>query len=493
MKGSTYKRCGCRNPDTNKPWGAQCPRLRRRNGSWNPDHGVWHIQVELPARADGTRRPLRRGGFDTQRAAEDATDTIKGLLALADPGDATTLITVADAIEAAHRAKRPWPTIEEIRRQLLTGVPADELPNVGDYLDTWLAGRRTLAKTTIRNYAGHIRLYWKPHLGRLRLDRLRRAHIASVFEAIEERNDTIRAARASDDEELRMSVKGMRIMGGATMQRIRATLRAALNDAIADGLITSNPATLLELPPGQPPKPVVWTPERVERWRATGHIPCPVMVWTPELTGHFLDHAADDELYALFHLIALRGLRRGEACGLPWTNVDLDNAAITIDTQLTQLGWDPIVSKPKSEASNRTIPLDTGTVAVLRVHRACQKQDKLRAGPAWTDTGLVFTRRDGTAWHPADVTDRFKALIASADLPPIRLHDLRHGAATLALAAGADMKTVQELLGHASYALTANTYTSVLPAYARTAAENAASLVPRTSPASRGRERLVSS
>jgi hypothetical protein len=78
------------------------------------------------------------------------------------------------------------------------------------------------------------------------------------------------------------------------------------------------------------------------------------MVWTPELTGEFLDHAINDELYPLFHLIALRGLRRGEACGLPWTNVDLTAATITVDTQIIQLGWETQTSTPKSDCDVRS-------------------------------------------------------------------------------------------------------------------------------------------
>jgi integrase len=81
--------------------------------------------------------------------------------------------------------------------------------------------------------------------------------------------------------------------------------------------------------------------------------------------------------------------------------------------------------------------------------------------------------------HPDFVTRRFKEVIAQAGLPPVRLHDLRHGAATLALAGGADIKTVQAMLRHSTIVLTADTYTSVLPQVARDAAEAAAALVPR--------------
>jgi site-specific recombinase XerD len=117
--------------------------------------------------------------------------------------------------------------------------------------------------------------------------------------------------------------------------------------------------------------------------------------------------------------------------------------------------------------------------SVLRDHRLLQDAERILAGTGWVETGLVFTQSDGTALHPADVTDRFQEIIAEIGLPPVRLHDLRHAAATLALAGGAEMKVVQNLLGHANINFTADTYTSVLPELHRIAAENAAALIPR--------------
>jgi site-specific recombinase XerD len=105
--------------------------------------------------------------------------------------------------------------------------------------------------------------------------------------------------------------------------------------------------------------------------------------------------------------------------------------------------------------------------------------ERLAVGAAWNDTDVVFTKPNGQQLHPAEVTDGFLELAAEAGLPPIRLHDLRHGAATLALAAGADLKVVQETLRHSSITITADTYTSVLPQVAYAAAEAAVALVPR--------------
>ena len=480
MQGSLFKRCHCRNQVTGRELGRACPRLRRSDGRWSREHGIWGYQHELPPARTGRRRPHRRVGFDSAAAAQAALDQVRALLALADPTDPDQATLIGDVIDHATSHRSPLPTVGEMRTRLRTGNPAAAPPTLADYLPGWLAGRRNLAEGTRRSYEAHIRLHLIPHLGPLRLDRLRLAHLNDMIDAIDDRNQLIATSCGSGDRRQRAAVRGMRPVGPATLHRIRATLRKALNDAIRHGLISTNPATHLELPAGRRPRPVVWTDERVTRWRATGAVPSPVMVWTPEQTGAFLDAAAGDRLYALFHLIAYRGLRRGEACGLHWTDLDLDHAALTVTWQIVQHGWATELKAPKTEGSERLVALDAGTVAALREHRHQQKLERLAAGPAWTDTGLVFTKPDGTALHPATVTDQFHGLAAAAGLPPVRLHDLRHGAATLALAAGTDLKIVQEMLGHSTITLTADTYTSVLPDLARTAAEATAAVIPRT-------------
>ena len=192
-----------------------------------------------------------------------------------------------------------------------------------------------------------------------------------MYDAIEERNELITSRRDSPDPAVRRSVKGMRVMKAATMHRLRATLRAALNAAIRQRIIDVNPAAHVELPPTRRPKALVWTENRVQHWRKTGEVPSPVMVWTPDQTGAFLDHlhAAGDRLYALYHLIAHTGLRRGEACGLHWADLDLDARTMTVRWQITQLGWATHLEPPKTDSSDAVVALDTGTVAALREHR----------------------------------------------------------------------------------------------------------------------------
>ncbi|WP_165966572.1 tyrosine-type recombinase/integrase [Actinomadura sp. 7K507] len=131
----------------------------------------------------------------------------------------------------------------------------------------------------------------------------------------------------------------------------------------------------------------------------------------------------------------------------------------------------------KTPHSNRVIALDRTTVTALRAHRSRQRAEQEAFGEGYRDSGYVFTNLNGEPVSPGWLTHQFQRLIAEQDMPPIRLHDLRHGAATLALAAGVELKVVQEMLGHSSIVLTADTYTSVLPQVAHTAAEKTAALL----------------
>ncbi|MFI7642550.1 tyrosine-type recombinase/integrase [Nonomuraea sp. NPDC049400] len=121
--------------------------------------------------------------------------------------------------------------------------------------------------------------------------------------------------------------------------------------------------------------------------------------------------------------------------------------------------------------------LDAETVRMLTRHRERQEELSVTAGTHWQNSGYVFTTADGAPLRPDYLTGRFRRLVTASGQPPIRLHDLRHGAATLALAARTDLKVVQAMLGHASIVLTADTYVSVLPEVAHETARETARLV----------------
>jgi len=289
----------------------------------------------------------------------------------------------------------------------------------------------------------------------------------------------------------------VRGVGPASCQWIRAALRSAVSIYVRQhpGVLPANVASLAELPPGVRPK--AWCgpasgsgPDSANDaaraaggrvspagiWISTPR-PSPVMVWTPTQTMVFLDAARRHRLHALWRLFATRGLRRGEGCGLRRPDTDLDTALSTIRWQITQLGWDPVQGVPKSDAGERTVALDTDTVTDLATWRREQAAEKQAAEDDWAGSGFEFTDELGNPLHPAMVTAAFHMLAYLAGLPPIRLHDLRHGAATLLLAAGHDMKVVQETLGLSSITIAADTYTSVLPQLARKSAEDVAALI----------------
>jgi integrase len=453
---------------------------------------------------------LRRGGFATQDAAEAELALARELLAISTYDDDKAAI--ADAIQRSIKTTQRLPDADTIRRKIRTGQELATTVTTGQWLQEWLAGNKKLRNSTRRSYEAQLRMYFLPHIGYIPLDRLRVTHVAAIFEAIDDFNELIDKARTSCNPKLRAKVKGRQRVGPATKQRIRATLRAALNQAIRHRLIDLNVASLIELPSGKRPKALVWTAERIAQWRndyqrhmnemcrrkrllseledprygsrfnrlnayVAAPRPSPVMVWTPEQTYHFLQRARAHPWYVLYHLIAFRGLRRGEACGLRWADLDLENAIATIRWQIVQHGYDSYQDRPKSEAGDRQIYLDTQTVAELKTHRVRQHKDRLACGSTWTDSGFVFTQPDGTPLHPAHVSHQFKQIAMEADLPPVRLHDLRHGAATILLAAGHDIKIVQETLGLSSITIAADTYTSVLPHLARQSAEDAANII----------------
>ncbi|MQY04534.1 tyrosine-type recombinase/integrase [Actinomadura macrotermitis] len=510
--GSTFKACGCRDEE-GKLLYKRCPDLYRADGRWSATHGTWGYQLELPPNGDGTRRnPLRRRGFPTQTAAEDEMGKAKELLAIAGT-DQATRVQIADLIIATVRKTKALPDPGEVRRKVGTGQDLTHDYTVSEYLDRWLKGRGSLRDSTKHSYADHIRLYYKPIIGDVPLARLRLHHVERVFEEIDELNQTIIQARQSDDLQLRAKVKGRRLISAATKQRIRATLRAALNRAIKERLIEVNVAALVDLPSGKAPKALVWTEDRIAQWqrdfiahtermnaarrhqirlepakRIGPHVnrldayigaprPSKVMVWTPALTRIFLQRARGHRLYALYHLIAFRGLRRGEACGLRWKDLDLAGKTVDVCWQITQNGTQTAQGKPKSEAGEATVSLDTATVKELRAHKARQNAERLAAGNAWTETGFVFTTPTGQPVMPNDITDDFEQLSMEAGLPSIRLHDLRHGAASILLAAGHDMKVVQETLRLSSITIAADIYTSLLPQLAQQSAEDAAALL----------------
>ncbi|SIO89858.1 integrase family protein [Nocardiopsis sp. JB363] len=354
---------------------------------------------------------------------------------------------------------------ESLRRvRDLEGGDADPaVLTVGAWLEHWLATRTGLRPLTRTSYAEHIHRHLQPHLGALVLEELTPATVAQAFDSISRHRSPTGA-----------------LLSAATVQRVRATLRAALNTAVGEGLLVSNPAKGLRLEGGRAARPMVWTDQAVEDWRNGGVRPV-VAVWTVEQTRAFLGHVSQDRLYGLFHLAVMTGLRRGEIVGLRWPDIDLVRGTVRVERQLQSHQGRLVELAPKSAASRRMLSVDHTTLGVLRRHQWYQQQEARGQGRVWDSRGFVFTALRGGALAPERLSRLFRKLNTESGLPPVRLHDLRHGAATLALAAGVELKVVQAMLGHASIVLTADTYSTVLPQVAREAAERTAWLVLRDS------------
>jgi integrase len=237
-----------------------------------------------------------------------------------------------------------------------------------------------------------------------------------------------------------------------------------LGDAIDAGLLTVNPADR-----AKPPRPRAGSPTEMKFWDA-------------EQLGRFLAHIEGDRLQAAWHLLAMTGMRRGEVLGLRWHDVDLNARRLAVRHTITAIGYDIRESTPKTHQA-RTIDLDLGTVEHLRAHLDRQPSEKEAWGPGYKDSDLVFRRQDGSPVHPQLFSQQFEREIRRAGLPRIRLHDLRHTHATIALRAGVPVKVISERLGHEDPAFTMKQYAHVIPGMQAEAAELIASLVASSRPA----------
>jgi integrase len=306
---------------------------------------------------------------------------------------------------------------------------------MGPFLrEDWLPGLRSQVRpSTWAEHRSKVEVHLIPAIGGVLLQRLTPGHLNTVYADLLERG-----------------------LSARTVLHVHATIRRALADATRWGLVPRNVALL-----ASPPRPA--RPE--------------LQVWTAADLRSFLAHVDDDRLYALWLLAASTGMRRGEVLGLQWPDVDLARARVAVRRSLVTVGHQVVVSEPKTAKGRRSVALDPATVATLKAWRKVQATERLAWGPAWTDSGLVFTREDGRPLHPREVTRAFTRHVLAAGLPIIRLHDLRHTHATLALAAGVHPKVVQERLGHANIAITLDTYSHAVPALEEQAARTVAALV----------------
>ncbi|MGH9041200.1 MAG: site-specific integrase [Acidimicrobiia bacterium] len=176
------------------------------------------------------------------------------------------------------------------------------------------------------------------------------------------------------------------------------------------------------------------------------------------------------------HLAAMTGMRRGEVLGLRWGDVHFQAKTLAVRHTIISVAYEVRESTPKSHQA-RVIDLDAATVDLLRSQAIRQETERHEWGPGYQENDLVFRREDGSPVHPESLSDAFETEVERSGLPRIRLHDLRHGHATIALRAGVPVKVVSERLGHENPAFTLKQYAHVMPGMQAEAAALVASLV----------------
>ena len=375
----------------------------------------------MTARSGGRRRGSGEGGV-YQRASDGRW---VGVVDLGWIDGKRRRRTVYGATRAEAVAK-----LDQLRAERRAGRDlAVQAPTLSQWLDEWLREIKSSDGTrpsTLRRYQEVIRTHLAPGLGRIRVDRLAPRDVQRFL-----------AGRRTT-------------LAPASVVEIHGVRRVALGDAERMGLVTRNVARVVR--PASLP--------RNER---------PVL--TPQEARALLAEARGDRYEAVFILALGMGLRRGEVLGLRWEDIDLLSGRLHIRRALQRVQGSLQLVETKSHRSSRALPIPKNVVPVLDRQRARQLRERLAAGTAWQEEGLVFATSIGTPVEPRNVNRRFTQLRDRAGLSWLRLHDLRHACATFLLAEGVEPRTVMEILGHSTIRLTMDTYGHVLPERLAAAAE----------------------
>jgi integrase len=298
----------------------------------------------------------------------------------------------------------------------------DENMTVGEYLDVWLKGSvyGSVRQSTYDRDTNLVNNHIKPVLGGLKLKKLNSVHIQSFYR---DRLD-----------------KGL---SASTVHKMHDILRRGLAQATKWHLVQRNVADTVK-----PPKPAQKE----------------ICALSAAETRRLLEAASGDRLEALYVLAVHTGMRQGELLALRWQDVDMESAVVSVRRTLTRSGGRVAFGEPKTKKSRRSIRLTPQAVEALRSHLERQLRDMEILGDRYQDLGLIFTTDTGGLINPSNLRQRsFAPLLKRAGLPHMRFHDLRHTCATLLLSRGVHPKFVQELLGHATIAITLDTYSHVMP------------------------------
>lgn len=305
-----------------------------------------------------------------------------------------------------------------------SGIVFDDTETVAAYLSAWLHEKsRSLKATTLAIYTDYVEKDLAPALGALRLEKLNHLHVARFID------DQLAAGR-----------------GPTTVRRLVATLSSALGDAVRKRRLHDNVARHAPLP--RAPKAMR---------------PC----WTPIDAVAFLRHceAAEDPLADLFEILIGTGLRKGEALALHWNDVHLDDGVLFVRYTLSNIrNSTPVMTAPKTKSSHAWVGLSSRVIA------AFERQRRARGAHGAT-TDLVFGQANGAPLRPEVVLRRFHHLCVAAGVPRIRVHDLRHLAATLMISSQVPLAMASKTLRHSKISTTVDIYGYLVPYAAQQAVD----------------------
>lgn len=309
--------------------------------------------------------------------------------------------------------------LRKVRKRIEDGQPAKDAPDtVASWLKRWRESSLSASdrKATTKSLYGSLS---RKHLegtaiGGKRLDRL----------------------KPSDVEALIVELRGNKL-ADSTVRQVYTVLRQALDVAVRDGLLASNPAAKVKRP-------------GVARQEAR-YLPAADV-------ARLLDAAKGLRYYVAVLVMAATGLRRGEVAGLLWSDLDLDKGELTVRHTLSRVDGALVLTEPKTDRSRRRVPLHSGVVTALKGWRTQQLQERLAAGDQWTDSGVVFATELGTMVDPRNMLRTVELAAAKAGIENVGAHTMRHSAAVAWLESGVHIKAAADLLGHSSISITGDLY-----------------------------------
>lgn len=314
---------------------------------------------------------------------------------------------------------------------------------VSQWLDDWMETykKNSVRQNTYEGYQRIIEAHLKPSIGSILLKELRPQQVQKML------NQKSESGRTRTDN---IDKKGSPLTAN-TVIHIYTVLNMALKKAVKNGLIARNVCDAVD------------KPTKVKK---------EFMPWTTEETNKFLASVKGERLFPLYMVDWGAGLRRSELLGLQWPDINMKKGNLTIKRTLVRVKGGYKFGEPKTKKSRRTIPLPEPVIQALKAWRSQQAQDEMKwrglhkdlpdeDKPKFNPLKMVFSNEIGEPMNPEFVSRAFKRDLEKAGLPEIRLHDLRHGHATMLLELGEDLKVVSDRLGHSTITITADIYSHV--------------------------------